>query len=57
VQTLLIVVLAMMIVATKHEVFLFLVFAGYALSGPLRRVIVGRTPAVGGSEASGREHP
>ena len=57
VQTLLIVVLAMMIVATKHEVFLFLVFAGYALSGPLRRVVVGRTPAVGGSEASGREHP
>jgi CDP-diacylglycerol--serine O-phosphatidyltransferase len=57
VQTLLIVVLAVMIVATKHEVFLFLVFAGYALSGPLRRVIVGRTPAVGGSEASGREHP
>jgi CDP-diacylglycerol---serine O-phosphatidyltransferase len=57
VQTLLIVVLAMMIVATKHEVFLFLVFAGYTLSGPLRRVIVGRTPAVGGSEVSGREHP
>jgi CDP-diacylglycerol--serine O-phosphatidyltransferase len=57
VQTLLIVVLAMMIVATKHEVFLFVVFAGYALSGPLRRVIVGRTPAVGGSEATGREHP
>jgi CDP-diacylglycerol--serine O-phosphatidyltransferase len=43
VQTLLVVVLAVMIVATKHDVFLFLVFAGYALSGPGRRLIVGRT--------------
>jgi CDP-diacylglycerol--serine O-phosphatidyltransferase len=57
VQTLLIVVLAVMIVATKHEVFLFLVFTGYALSGPLRWVIVGRTPAVGGGELPSREHP
>jgi CDP-diacylglycerol--serine O-phosphatidyltransferase len=31
---LLVVVLAVMIVATMHEVFLFLVFGGYALSGP-----------------------
>ena len=56
VQTLLIVVLAVMIVATKHEVFLFLVFTGYALSGPARRIVVGRTPALGGGEALGREH-
>ena len=34
VETLLVVVLAVMIVATMHEVFLFLVFGGYALSGP-----------------------
>jgi CDP-diacylglycerol--serine O-phosphatidyltransferase len=54
VQTLLIVVLAVMIVATKHEVFLFLVFAGYALSGPVRRVVVGRAPAP--AEVPGKEH-
>jgi CDP-diacylglycerol--serine O-phosphatidyltransferase len=45
VETLLVVVLAAMIVATMHEIFLFLVFAGYALSGPVRRLIVGRSPA------------
>jgi CDP-diacylglycerol--serine O-phosphatidyltransferase len=57
VQTLLIVVLAVMIVATKHDVFLFLVFAGYALSGPIRWVLVGRTSAAGvASETPGREH-
>ncbi len=57
VQTLLVVVLAVMIVATKHEVFLFLVFAGYALSGPMWRIVGGRTPAVGGAvDAPGREH-
>ena len=57
VQSLLIVVLAVMIVATKHEVFLFIVFTGYALSGPLWRLIGGRTPAVGGAaDAAGREH-
>ena len=42
VETLLVVVLAVMIVATMHEVFLFLVFGGYAFSGPVRRLIVGR---------------
>jgi CDP-diacylglycerol--serine O-phosphatidyltransferase len=45
VETLLIVVLAVMIVATMHEVFLFLVFGGYAFSGPVRRLLVGRPPA------------
>ncbi len=43
IQTLLVVVLAVMIVATNHEVFLFALFAGYAVSGPVRRLIVGRT--------------
>ena len=43
VQTLLVVVLGVMIVATKHEVFLFLVFVGYALSGPVRRLVGGRS--------------
>ncbi len=57
IQTLLIVVLAVMIVATKHEVFLFLVFAGYALSGPVRRLIVGQTPAQGPAEVPGKDHP
>jgi CDP-diacylglycerol--serine O-phosphatidyltransferase len=42
VQTLLVVVLAIMIVATKHDVFLFALFTGYAVSGPVRRVFVGR---------------
>jgi CDP-diacylglycerol--serine O-phosphatidyltransferase len=44
VETLLVVVLAVMIVATMHEIFLFLVFGGYALSGPVRRLVVGRPP-------------
>ena len=55
VQTLLVVVLAIMVVATKHEVFLFALFTGYALSGPVRRVFVGRThsaPAERGSKES-----
>src|SRR5437016_11108657 len=43
--TLLVMVLSVMIVATRHEVFLFLIFGGYAVSGPLRRLIVGRAPA------------
>ena len=42
VETLLLVVLAVMIVATMHEIFLFLVFGGYALSGPVRSLVVGR---------------
>jgi hypothetical protein len=37
-----------MIVATNHELFLFLLFAGYALSGPLRRLVVGRPAPVTG---------
>jgi CDP-diacylglycerol---serine O-phosphatidyltransferase len=57
VQTLLIVVLAGMIVATKHEIFLFLVFGGYAVSGPLRRLFMGRTPAPTLSEAPSKDHP
>ena len=44
-QTLLVVVLGVMIVATNPELFLFLIFTGYALSGPVRRLIVGRAPA------------
>jgi hypothetical protein len=28
-----------------HEVFLFLVFGGYAFSGPVRRLLLGRPPA------------
>ena len=45
VQTLLVVVLTVMIIATNHELFLFLGFTGYAVSGPVRRLIVGRTAA------------
>lgn len=43
-QTLLVVVLGVMIVATNPEFFLFILFTGYALSGPVRRLIVGRAP-------------
>jgi CDP-diacylglycerol---serine O-phosphatidyltransferase len=57
VHTLLIVVLAGMIVATKHEVLLFLVFGGYAVSGPVRRLIVGHTPAPTPAEVPTRDHP
>jgi CDP-diacylglycerol--serine O-phosphatidyltransferase len=56
-QTLLVVVLGVMIVATDHELFLFLFFVGYAASGPIRRVIVGRTPATAPAEHAAKEHP
>ena len=50
-QTLLVVVLGIMIVATHHQLFLFLLFTAYALSGPARRLIVGRpAPAELGSK-------
>jgi CDP-diacylglycerol--serine O-phosphatidyltransferase len=55
-QTLLVVVLAAMLIMTKHDVFLFVVFVGYALSGPVRRLIVGRAPASAIAEPPGREH-
>lgn len=57
VQTLLVLVLAGMIVATHHEIFLFLVFLGYAASGPVRRLIVGRAATPGPAELPGKEHP
>jgi CDP-diacylglycerol--serine O-phosphatidyltransferase len=43
-QTLLIVVLGVMIIATNYEWFVFLIFAGYAIHGPVRRLVVGRAP-------------
>jgi CDP-diacylglycerol--serine O-phosphatidyltransferase len=52
VQTLLVVVLTVMIVATNHELFLFLGFTGYAVSGPVRRLIVGRAAASAAVEAA-----
>ena len=55
VETLLVVVLAVMIVATRHEVFLFLVFGGYACSGPARRLLVGRPVAATAEAVSGKE--
>jgi CDP-diacylglycerol--serine O-phosphatidyltransferase len=44
-QTLLVVVLGVMVVATHPEFFLFVIFTGYAVSGPVRRLIVGRAMA------------
>jgi CDP-diacylglycerol--serine O-phosphatidyltransferase len=55
VETLLVVVLGVMIVATMHEVFLFLVFGGYALSGPARWLVVGRGPAAVADPVAGKE--
>ena len=43
-QTLLGVVLGVMIVATNPELFLFIIFIGYAASGPVRRLVVGASP-------------
>jgi CDP-diacylglycerol--serine O-phosphatidyltransferase len=48
VRSLLIVVLGLMIVATNYELFLSLLFGAYALSGPVRRLVLGRTAAVAG---------
>ena len=45
-QTLLVVILAVMVVATNHEWFLFLGFVGYAVSGPLSWLVLGRTAPV-----------
>jgi len=55
VQTLLVVVLGVMVVATNHELFLFLLFTGYAVSGPIRWLIVGRTVAPAPAEPGARE--
>jgi CDP-diacylglycerol--serine O-phosphatidyltransferase len=57
VETLLVVVLAVMIVATMHEVFLFLVFGGYALSGPVRRLVVGHPSAATAAEPAPSKDP
>jgi CDP-diacylglycerol--serine O-phosphatidyltransferase len=54
-QTLLVVVLGIMIVATNHEWFLFLFFTGYTLSGPVRRLAVGRVAAPAAAEPAARE--
>jgi CDP-diacylglycerol---serine O-phosphatidyltransferase len=54
-QTLLVVVLAVMIVATHYELFLFVIFVGYALSGPVQRLIVGRAPVASPAEPGVKE--
>jgi CDP-diacylglycerol---serine O-phosphatidyltransferase len=54
-QTLLVVVLAVMIIATNHEWFLFVLFVGYAVSGPVRRVLVGRAPVASPAELAPKE--
>jgi CDP-diacylglycerol--serine O-phosphatidyltransferase len=54
-QTLLVVVLAVMIVATNHELFPFLLFGVYALSGPVRWLVMGRTTAAAHGELSTKE--
>ncbi|PYM09173.1 MAG: CDP-diacylglycerol--serine O-phosphatidyltransferase [Candidatus Rokuibacteriota bacterium] len=54
-QALLIVVLAVMIVATHHEIFLFTLFSIYVLSGPVRRLMVGRAEAPATAEADRKD--
>jgi CDP-diacylglycerol--serine O-phosphatidyltransferase len=54
-QTLLVVVLGIMIVATNYELFLFLIFTGYATSGPIRRLLVGRTTAAVPTDLGAKE--
>jgi CDP-diacylglycerol--serine O-phosphatidyltransferase len=44
-QMLLVIVLGAMIVATNPELFLFIIFTGYAVSGPVRRLILGSRSA------------
>ena len=56
-QTLLVVVLLGMIIATNPEVFLFLMFLGYAASGPARLVVWGRVPTPAAGEVTSKEHP
>lgn len=55
VQTLLVVVLAVMIVATNHELFPFLLFGVYALSGPARWLLMERTFAAPHAELPTKE--
>jgi CDP-diacylglycerol--serine O-phosphatidyltransferase len=55
VQTLLVMILAVMIVATNHEWFLFLGFLGYTVSGPVTRFVVGRTLTGAPAEVSTKE--
>jgi CDP-diacylglycerol--serine O-phosphatidyltransferase len=54
-QMLLLVVLGVMIIATNHEWFLFAIFIGYAASGPVRRLVVGRAPQPAVGELAPKE--
>ena len=55
-QTLLVVVLSVMIVATNHELFPFLLFGIYAVSGPVRSLIImGRATATPHAELGTKE--
>jgi CDP-diacylglycerol--serine O-phosphatidyltransferase len=54
-QTLLVVVLGVMVVATNHEIFPFLLFMGYAVSGPIYRLVGGRSPLPVPAELGPRE--
>src|SRR5262245_29107829 len=54
-QTLLVVVLGIMIVATNYEIFPFLLFMGYTISGPAYRLWSGRAPVVAAPVDAPRE--
>ncbi len=53
-ESLLVVVLAIMIVATHHELFLFVLFSGYVLSGPAQYLMVGRPEPAASAEPEGK---
>jgi CDP-diacylglycerol---serine O-phosphatidyltransferase len=55
-QTVLVVVLGLMIIFTNHELFPFLLFVGYAMSGPVRRLIIGRAPALAEAPFGTKDH-
>ena len=44
-----------MVVATNHEIFPFLLFMGYTVSGPIYRLVAGRTPVPAPAELGPRE--
>ncbi|MBI1846652.1 MAG: CDP-diacylglycerol--serine O-phosphatidyltransferase [Candidatus Rokubacteria bacterium] len=55
-QTVLVVVLGLMIIFTNPELFPFLLFVGYAVSGPVRRLVVGRTVAPAETPVTPKDH-
>jgi CDP-diacylglycerol--serine O-phosphatidyltransferase len=54
-QVLVVVLLGLTIIAMSYEIFLFVIFTGYAVSGPLWRLVSGRAPVPVPAEPATRE--